>query len=113
MDISLEFSANGLFFFFSCAHSADLAQHWFVKAGITAIRRVRKSDNNRIARATGATIVSTPSEIKESDVGTLAGLFEVKKIGDEYVDATSDPSALAVSGPSWLFFIVSFRLLVC
>ena len=29
---------------------SDLAQHFLVKAGITAIRRVRKSDNNRIAR---------------------------------------------------------------
>lgn len=29
---------------------SDLAQHFFVKANITAIRRLRKSDNNRIAR---------------------------------------------------------------
>ena len=29
---------------------SDLAQHYFVKAGISVIRRVRKSDNNRIAR---------------------------------------------------------------
>lgn len=29
---------------------SDLAQHYLVKANISAIRRVRKSDNNRIAR---------------------------------------------------------------
>lgn len=29
---------------------SDLAQHFLVKAGISVIRRVRKSDNNRIAR---------------------------------------------------------------
>ncbi|KAF1382171.1 hypothetical protein PFLUV_G00161680 [Perca fluviatilis] len=29
---------------------SDLAQHYLVKANITAIRRVRKSDNNRISR---------------------------------------------------------------
>ena len=29
---------------------SDLAQHFLVKAGISCIRRVRKSDNNRIAR---------------------------------------------------------------
>lgn len=29
---------------------SDLAQHYLVKANITAIRRVRKTDNNRIAR---------------------------------------------------------------
>ncbi|PWA03754.1 hypothetical protein BB558_000064 [Smittium angustum] len=55
-----------------------------VKAGISAIRRVRKMDNNRIARATGATIVTSVSDLKESDVGTDCGLFEIRKIGDEY-----------------------------
>ena len=33
---------------------SDLAQHFLLKANVTCIRRVRKSDNNRIARATGA-----------------------------------------------------------
>jgi T-complex protein 1 subunit gamma len=62
---------------------SDLAQHYLVKAGITAFRRLRKSDNNRIARAVGATIVSRPDEIQDSDIGTGCGLFEVRKIGDE------------------------------
>ncbi|XP_052827998.1 T-complex protein 1 subunit gamma [Octopus bimaculoides] len=35
-------------------------------------------------RASGATIVSRTEEIKEEDVGTACGLFEIKKIGDEY-----------------------------
>lgn len=39
---------------------SDLAAHYLVKAGISAIRRLRKTDNNRIARACGATIVSRP-----------------------------------------------------
>jgi len=63
---------------------SDLAQHYFVKANITALRRVRKTDNNRIARACGATIVHRTDELKESDVGTKAGLYHVEKIGDEY-----------------------------
>lgn len=63
---------------------SDLAQHYLVKAGITAIRRVRKSDNNRIARACGATVVNRTEELQESDVGLGCGLFEVKKMGDEY-----------------------------
>ena len=29
---------------------SDLAQHFLVKAGITAIRRLRKTDNLRVAR---------------------------------------------------------------
>ena len=63
---------------------SDLAAHFFVKAGISAIRRLRKTDNNRIARASGATIVNRTEEIKESDIGTGAGLFEVVQIADEF-----------------------------
>ncbi|KAI8324288.1 T-complex protein 1 [Martensiomyces pterosporus] len=63
---------------------SDLAQHYLVKNNITALRRMRKTDNNRIARATGATIVTSVDELKEQDVGTGCGLFSVEKIGDEY-----------------------------
>ncbi|XP_031572027.1 T-complex protein 1 subunit gamma-like [Actinia tenebrosa] len=63
---------------------SDLAQHFLMKANISAIRRVRKTDNNRIARATGATILNRTDELKEEDVGTGAGLFEINKFGDEY-----------------------------
>ncbi|KAI0596055.1 T-complex protein 1 [Biscogniauxia sp. FL1348] len=63
---------------------SDLAQHYFMKANITALRRVRKTDNNRIARATGATIVNRVDDLQESDIGTQCGLFEIEKIGDEY-----------------------------
>ena len=61
----------------------DLAQHFLVKANITCLRRLRKTDNNRIARACGATIANRTDELKEDDVGTGAGLFEIKKFGDE------------------------------
>jgi T-complex protein 1 subunit gamma len=63
---------------------SDLAAYHLAKAGVSAIRRIRKTDNNRVARATGATVVNRPEERKEEDVGTKAGLFEVKQLGDEY-----------------------------
>mmetsp|Transcript_17862 Transcript_17862/g.50309 ORF Transcript_17862/g.50309 Transcript_17862/m.50309 type:complete len:559 (-) Transcript_17862:64-1740(-) len=63
---------------------SDFATTFLARAGISAIRRLRKTDNNRIARACGATIVHRTEEAKESDIGTGAGLFEVKKIGDEF-----------------------------
>ncbi|XP_055013304.1 T-complex protein 1 subunit gamma isoform X1 [Boleophthalmus pectinirostris] len=78
---------------------SDLAQHYLVKANITAIRRVRKTDNNRIARACGARIVSRTDELREEDVGLGAGLFEVKKIGDEYftfITECKDPKACTI-----------------
>ena len=67
-----------------------------MKANITAFRRLRKTDNNRVARATGATICSRTDEIQESDVGTQCGLFEVRKLGDEYfafLEECDDPKA--------------------
>jgi T-complex protein 1 subunit gamma len=78
---------------------SDLAQHFFTKAGITAIRRLRKSDNLRVARACGATIVNRTDEISEEDIGTGAGLFEVRKIGDEYftfIEQCKDPKACTI-----------------
>lgn len=91
--------------FDSNAKIADLAQHYFVKANITALRRVRKTDNNRIARATGATIVNRVEDIQESDVGTQCGLFEIEKIGDEYftfLTECKNPKACTIllRGPS-------------
>uniref|UniRef100_A0A6Q2XUF9 T-complex protein 1 subunit gamma n=1 Tax=Esox lucius TaxID=8010 RepID=A0A6Q2XUF9_ESOLU len=78
---------------------SDLAQHYLMKANITAIRRVRKTDNNRISRACGAHIASRTEELREEDVGLGAGLFEIKKIGDEYfafVTECKDPKACTI-----------------
>lgn len=78
---------------------SDLAQHYLAKANITAFRRLRKTDNNRVARATGATIVSRTDEIQESDIGTGCGLFEMKKIADEwfcFLDECDEPKACTI-----------------
>merc|ERR1711936_1090784 len=78
---------------------SDLAQHFLAKAGVTVIRRLRKSDNLRVARACGGTIVNRTEEISEEDLGTGAGLFEVRKIGDEYftfLEQCKDPKACTI-----------------
>lgn len=84
---------------------SDLAQHYLQRANVTAIRRVRKTDNNRIARATGATIVNDVRNVQPSDIGTKCGLFEISKIGDEYftfLTKCKDPHACTIllRGPS-------------
>lgn len=63
---------------------SDLAQHYLVKAGITAFRRLRKTDNNRVAKAVGATIVSRVEEIAEDDIGTGCGLYEMIQLDGEW-----------------------------
>lgn len=83
---------------------SDLAQHYLVRAGITALRRLKKTDNNRLARVTGARIVNDTVDMRESDVGTQADLFEITKIGDEYFTYVTSEKTTAVTvvlrGPS-------------
>jgi T-complex protein 1 subunit gamma len=78
---------------------SDLALHILTKKNVSVIRRLRKTDNNRLSKACGATIVSRAEELKASDVGTGAGLFEVSKIGDEYftfITQCKDPKACTI-----------------
>ena len=78
---------------------ADLTQHFLLEGGVSVLRRARKTDNNRIARVTGARIVNRPEEIQDSDIGTRCGLFEVRKYGDEYFaffEECNKPSACSI-----------------
>jgi len=76
-----------------------------MQQNITVIRRVRKSDNNRIARAVGATVVNRAEDLREVDVGTKCGLFHIEKFGDEYFTfltkcATPKACTILLRGPS-------------
>ncbi|MDP2797271.1 MAG: thermosome subunit alpha [Methanoregula sp.] len=76
----------------------DVAQHYLTKAGILAIRRVKKSDIENLARATDATIVNSVDTITAKDLGT-AGLVEEKTVsGDEmiYVSKCKNPKAVSI-----------------
>jgi len=76
----------------------DVAQHYLAKAGILAVRRLKKSDIENLARATGANIVNSIDAITPKDLGT-AGLVEERKVsGDEmiYVSKCKDPKAVSI-----------------
>ncbi|MFQ6012093.1 MAG: thermosome subunit beta [Thermoplasmata archaeon] len=76
----------------------DMAQHFLAKEGIYAIRRVKKSDMEKLAKATGARIVSKVQEIGKSDLGTAA-LVEERKIGDDemtFVTGAKNPKAISL-----------------
>jgi len=83
----------------------DQAIQIFASNNITALRRLRKTDNERISRAVGANIIGNLSELKESDLGTQCGLYEVRLLGDDYYSFIEDckkPKACTVllRGPS-------------
>ncbi|HIH23466.1 TPA: thermosome subunit [Candidatus Woesearchaeota archaeon] len=75
----------------------DLAQHFLSKAGIYACRRVKKSDMERIGKATGARIVSNIDDLSAKDLGN-AGLVEESRVGEEMMTFIREcPHAKAVT----------------
>jgi thermosome len=76
----------------------DLVQHYFAKEKIYAVRRVKKSDIEKLAKATGANVVTKVDELEAADLG-FAGLIEVKKIQDDemsFVTGCKNPKAVSV-----------------
>ncbi|HDD46045.1 MAG TPA: thermosome subunit [Candidatus Aenigmarchaeota archaeon] len=76
----------------------DIAQHYLAKNGVMAARRVKKSDMEKLAKATGGKIVSNINELSKNDLG-YAGLVEERKIaGDEmiFVERCKDPKAITI-----------------
>ncbi|MCF0226599.1 MAG: thermosome subunit [Methanobrevibacter sp.] len=75
----------------------DLAQHYLAKAGVFAVRRVKKSDIEKLSRATGATVVSNLDDLDESDLGE-AGIVEERKVsGEDMIFVEKCKSAKAVT----------------
>ncbi len=76
----------------------DVAQHFLAKKGIMAIRRVKKSDMEKLARATGAKIATSLDDIESSDLGH-AGIVHEKKVSGEqmvYVEKCKDPKSVTI-----------------
>ena len=76
----------------------DLVQHFLAKQGVYACRRVKKSDMENLARATGAKMVSSLKELTSQDLGK-AGVVEEYKTGDEsmtYVQQCQNPKAVTL-----------------
>jgi thermosome len=76
----------------------DTAQHFLAKKGIYAARRVKKSDMEALARATGARIVTNLDDLGKDDLG-YAGIVEEVKVGDEemtYVRNCKNPKAVTI-----------------
>jgi len=76
----------------------DLAQHFISKAGIYAVRRAKKSDMEKLAKATGAKIVASLDDLTAKDLG-YAGNVEEKKFGDDkmtFVTDCKNPKAVSI-----------------
>ena len=76
----------------------DMVQHYLSKEGIMAARRLKESDMEKLARATGGRVTSNLNDLKTEDLG-FAGLVEERKIGDDkmiFVEKCKDPHSVAI-----------------
>ncbi len=76
----------------------DMAQHFLAKKGILAVRRIKKSDVEKLAKATGARIITNLEDASPSDLG-FAGLVEERKIGDDkmtFVEGCKNPRSVTI-----------------
>ncbi|MGD9779035.1 thermosome subunit beta [Methanomethylovorans sp.] len=76
----------------------DMAQHFLAKSGIFAVRRVKKSDMQKLARATGGRLITNIDEITATDMGK-AELVEEKKVGGDemtFVTGCENPKAVSI-----------------
>ncbi len=76
----------------------DLAQHFLARKNIVAVRRVKKSDMEKLAKATGGKIVTNLDDMTKKDLG-YAQLVEERKIGDDkmtFVEGCKNPRAVTI-----------------
>ncbi|HEB37190.1 MAG TPA: thermosome subunit, partial [Thermoplasmatales archaeon] len=76
----------------------DLAQHYLAKKGIFAVRRAKKSDMERLSKATGAKVVTKIEDLSPEDLG-YAGVVEEKKVGKDkmtFVEECKNPKAVSL-----------------
>ena len=76
----------------------DMAQHYLSKAGILAVRRVKESDMTKLAKATGARIVSNLDDLFEKDLGS-AELIQEKKVEEDnwvFVEGCKHPKSVTL-----------------
>ena len=76
----------------------DMVQHFLAREGILAARRLKKSDMEALAKATGAKIVTSVDDLSKGDAG-YAATVEERKIGDEkmlFVEGCRNPKAVSI-----------------
>jgi thermosome len=97
-DMVTKIKASGADIVFCQKGLDDMVQHYLSQQGIMAARRIKESDMEKLAKATGGRITSNLNDLKTSDLG-FAGLVEERKIGDDkmiFVEKCKDPHSVAI-----------------
>jgi len=97
-DMVQKISASGATVIFCQKGIGDMAQHFLAKNGIMATRRVKQSDMEKLARATGGKVITKLDDLNSEDLGA-AGLVEERKVGDDkmvFVEKCKEPRSVAI-----------------
>ncbi len=76
----------------------DMAQHFLARKKILTVRRVKKSDMEKLTKATGGKIVTNLDDVSKADLG-FAKLVEERKIGDDkmtFIEGCKNPRSVAI-----------------
>jgi chaperonin GroEL (HSP60 family) len=76
----------------------DMAQHFLARKAILVVRRIKKSDLEKLAKATGGKIITNMDDMSPADLG-YASLVEERKIGDDkmtFVEGCKHPRAVTI-----------------
>jgi thermosome len=76
----------------------DMVQHFLARKGILAVRRAKKSDMEKLAKATGGKIVTKLDDLSSADLG-YAALVEERKIGNDkmtFIEGCKHPQAVTI-----------------
>ncbi|ADV65335.1 thermosome subunit alpha [Desulfurococcus mucosus] len=76
----------------------EVAQHFLAKKGILAVRRAKRSDLEKLERATGGRIVSSVRDLKPEDLG-YAALVEERRVGNDkmvFIEGCKNPKAVTI-----------------
>ena len=76
----------------------DLSQHYLAKEGIYAVRRVKRSDMEKLSKATGAKIITNLDDLKQSELGAAEQVEEVKIADSDmtFVTGCKNPKAVSI-----------------
>src|SRR5579875_2949466 len=76
----------------------DVAQHYLAKKGILAVRRAKESDMTKLAKATGARIVTNLDDLTEKDLGSAQLVEEIRVEQDKwvFVEGCKNPKAVSI-----------------
>jgi len=76
----------------------DMVQHFLARKGVSAVRRAKKSDMEKLAKATGGRVITNLDDFTEDDLG-YAKLVEERKIGDDkmtFIEGCKNPKSVAI-----------------